>query len=89
MTDIIIGAATGLCTALLTSIAFAIVRRFRFTTKNDECIEEIKKSLAELAEAQKVQFKLLLPLLIKAKSGKTNGELDEAIHLYNEYMVNK
>lgn len=52
-------------------------------------MEEMKEGLSELGKGQKVIFKLLLPLLLTARDGKTNGELKEALHLYNEYMQEK
>ena len=50
---------------------------------------EMREELSELRKGQKVVFKLLLPLLLTARDGKTNGELKEALHLYNEYMQEK
>ena len=45
----LIGSVTGVITALLTSIVFAIVRRFKFTTKNQEAICDIQKNIVVLA----------------------------------------
>ena len=89
MEQIFVAVAIGLATTAVTALVNALVRRFRFTSKNDELVSEMREELAELNRGQRVVFKLLLPLLLKAKDGKTNGELREALRLYNEYMQEK
>ena len=48
--------------------------------KYNEIMAEMKEELSELGKGKKVIFKLL-PLLLTARDGKTNGELKEALHL--------
>lgn len=79
----------GVCTAVITSIIFAIAGRFKLHTRNDEDIKEIKKEVEDLNKGQKIIFKLLLPLLVKAQGKDNNGEMKEALKLYNEYMQEK
>lgn len=79
----------GVCTAVITSIIFGIAGRFRLRSKTDEDIQLIKKEVEDLGKGQKILFKLILPLLISARDGKTNGELEEALKLYNTYMQDK
>lgn len=89
MNPIFTGVAVGLLTTVLTSCIYALVRRLTIKTRADSAIEEIRENLGELNSGQKLIFKLLLPLLLSARDGKTNGELKEALHLYNEYMQEK
>lgn len=79
----------GVCTAIITSIIFGLAGRLRVHTRNDEDIKEIKKEVEDLNKGQKIIFKLLLPLLIKAQGKENNGEMKEALKLYNEYMQEK
>ena len=79
----------GVCTAIITSIIFGLAGRLRVHTKNDEDIKEIKKEVANLNKGQRIIFKLLLPMLISLQGKEMNGELKEALKLYNEYMQEK
>ncbi|MEY8382723.1 hypothetical protein AALG83_06090 [Christensenellaceae bacterium 44-20] len=87
--EIIAPIMIGLATTAVTALLGAFIRRFHFGTKSDAVMAEMKEELSELGKGQKVIFKLLLPLLLTARDGKTNGELKEALHLYNEYMQEK
>ena len=87
--EIIAPIMIGLATTAVTALLGAFIRRFHFGTKSDAVMAEMKEELSELGKGQKVIFKLLLPLLLAARDGKTNGELKEALHLYNEYMQEK
>ena len=89
MNAILVGVVTGLVTTLLTSLIYSIIRRFRFRPKSEEKMDEIKEQLETLNTGQHLLFKLVLPLLLRARDGKTNGELKEALRLYNEYMQEK
>ena len=89
MDGIISAIISGVSVAILTAIIFAIAGRLKLRTKTDEDIKEIKESLVELDKGQRVLFKMILPLLIAARDGRTNGELAEAIKLYNQYMQEK
>ena len=87
--EIITPIAIGVATTALTALLGTFIRRFHFGTKSDAVMAEMREELSELRKGQKVVFKLLLPLLLTARDGKTNGELKEALHLYNEYMQEK
>ena len=82
--EIIAPIMIGLATTAITALLGAFIRRFHFGTKSDAVMAEMKEELSELGKGQKVIFKLLT-----ARDGKTNGELKEALHLYNEYMQEK
>ena len=89
MENIIWGIIAGVGTALLTSSIFALIRRIRIRTRCDEAIEDIRHVVDELSAGQHLLFKLILPILVKMRDGQNNGELREALRLYNEYMQNK
>ena len=89
MNEIIMGIIAGAGTGLATTGIYALIRRLRVKTKNDEAIERLERQMHDFGEGQKVLFKLLLPVLLAVKGGKPNGELTEALHLYNQYMQDK
>ena len=89
MENVIWGVIAGVGTALLTSAIFALIRRIRIRTRCDESIENVQRAVDELSTGQHLLFKLILPILVKMRDGQNNGELREALRLYNEYMQNK
>lgn len=79
----------GVCTAIITSVIFGLAGRLKLHTKNDEAIQKIQTEVEDLNKGQRTLFKLIFPLLIKAQGKENNGELKEALRLYNEYMQEK
>lgn len=88
-TEIMIGMLAGAGSSLLAASILTMIKRINKSRQTEEDIKNVREELKELKEGQHVLFKLILPLLINVRDGKTNGELKEALHLYNEYMCEK
>ena len=82
MEQIVLAVAIGIATTTVTALINAIVRRFRFSTKNDDAINEIKHQLKELSQSQRESLELIYDLLRAIMEGKTNGDLSSILDKY-------
>ncbi|MDL2238168.1 hypothetical protein LJC56_10160 [Christensenellaceae bacterium OttesenSCG-928-K19] len=82
---VITSVAVFLCT---TAIGF-FAGKLSVKTKTELMVEKLHVRMDESEAAMQVVLACLLPLLIKAKDGKTNGELERALRLLNSFLIKK
>jgi uncharacterized membrane protein YqgA involved in biofilm formation len=72
-----------------TSVVGFLVGKISVKSKTEIMIEKLHERMDESEDTMEVVLTCLLPLLIKAKDGKTNGELDTALKKLNEHLIRK
>lgn len=85
MNEVLIGILTGIGVFLITFTISAFIRRAGFESRNDRMQEAIENILKE----NRVQMQVLLPLVMAVRGDRPNGELERAMKLLEEYMINK
>ena len=82
---IITGVIVFICTALIGFFAGKVSVK----SKAEIMLDKLHERMDESEKALEVILECLLPLLVKAKDGKTNGELSNALERLNAYLIKK
>lgn len=80
---------------IISGIGFA-TSKFSLRTKAEDMIlvlntktSRMDSYITGLAQTQEIILKCLLALLIKAKDGKVNGEVSDALKLLDDHLIHK
>lgn len=85
MTSMLEGIIVGIVTASIMILINALVRRSGVKTRTDRMEESLKK----LEKGHEVTMQVLLPLVLALKGNKPNGEVERALQLLNNYLIQK
>lgn len=80
---------TSLAVFFATTVAGFMIGKLSVKTKTELMVEKLHQRMDEAERTQEVVLACLLPLLIKAKDGKTNGELERALRALNDHLIHK
>ena len=84
MTDAII---TGIIVFVCTGVIGFFAGKVSVKSKAEIMLEKLHERLDATRDTMEVVLECLLPLLIKAKNGGANGELDTALKKLNEHLI--
>jgi hypothetical protein len=80
---------TAVLVFVCTTVVGFLAGKISVRSKSEIMIEKLHERMDESEDTMEVVLTCLLPLLIKAKDGKTNGELDRALKRLNEHLIRK
>lgn len=84
--DILIMVISSLTTGGLVWLIKALKKRLIIKPKTDAAIKEIKDEQNDFKAWRVMMSKCVLALMVTARDGHANGEIKDALNLYNAYM---